>query len=122
MIKLKIKRRICKTQYKVLKRLKKKQVERIEDLQPDLKTNVQDLERPFERTNIHTPTKDLSKEVGTSSVNDHTLSILSRRRFREKIISGLHKDTQTLSSLKNLCGFSPFVSLIDTKDVKEAIK
>ena len=102
-----------------------KQVERIEDSQPDLETNAQDLVRPPERTDFDTPTKDSSKEVGTISLNDHTPSILVRR-FRlssqhpsENIISDPNKGTQTRSSLKSLCVFSAFASLVDQRMLKK---
>ena len=85
---------------------------------------TQDLERPP----VRTPTKEFSKEVETSSLNDHTPSII-RRRFRlssqrppKNIIGDPNKDTQTKSSLKTLCAFSAFFSLVEPKDVKEAIK
>ena len=94
-----------------------KQVERIEDSQPDLETNAQDLVRPPERTDFDTPTKDSSKEVETSSLNDCTPSIL-RRRFRlssqhhpKNIISDPNKGAQTQSSIKNLCDVSPLYLL-----------
>ena len=56
-------------------------VEHIEDSQTDLEIKAHDLERNHERTIFDTPTKDSSKEVAASSLNDQTPSIL-RRRFR----------------------------------------
>ena len=65
----------------------------------------------IECTDFDTPTKDSSKEVETSSLNDCTPSIL-RRRFRlssqhplENIISDQNKGTQIQSSLEKLCAF-----------------
>ena len=122
MIKIKMQRKICKSQYKVLKMSKIKRLSTL-DSQPDVETNVQNLERQPERI-VFTPTRDSSKEVPMSSVNDHTSSIL-RRRFRlssqhhpENIISDLTKGTQTRSSLKNLCALSAFVSLVEPMDIK----
>ena len=86
------------------------------------------MEKALERTDSNTLTKDSSKEVGTSSLEDHTPSIL-RRRFRlssqhppKNIISDPNKGTQTRSSLQNLCAFSTFVSLVEPKDIKETIQ
>ena len=104
------------------------EVQLIEDIQPDLETNAQDLESLLKRTSLDTPTKEFSKEVRTSSLNDHTPSTL-RRIFRlssqyppKNIINDPNKGTQTRSSLKNLCAFSTFASLVEPMDVKEAIK
>ena len=58
-------------------------------------------ERAPERTDLNTPTKDSSKEVGMKSVNNHTPSIL-RRSFRlssqhppKNIMSDPNTGTQT---------------------------
>ena len=64
-----------------LEDIKDKQVELIEDSQPDFETNAQDLERQPEHVVFDTPTKDPLKQVRTSSLNDTTPSIL-RRRFK----------------------------------------
>ena len=64
-----------------LDEVEEKQVERIEDSQLDLETQPQDLETAPEHTDLNTLIKVSSKEVGTSSLNDYTPSIL-RRRFR----------------------------------------
>ena len=95
------------------------EVERIEDSQPDLETQPQELEIAPERTDLSTPIKDSLKEVGTISLNDYKPSIL-RRRFGlssqhppKNIISNPNKGTQTRSSLKNLCAFSVVVSLVN---------
>ena len=54
-----------------LDEIEERQVERIEDSQPDLETQSQDLETALERTDL-APIKDSSKEVGTSYLNDCT--------------------------------------------------
>ena len=92
MIIIKMKRRICKSLHKVLKRFKKKQVERIEDSQPNLETNAQDLENLFSVL-ILILHKDCSKDVGTSSLHDHKPSML-RRRFR---LSSQHPSVNIIS-------------------------
>ena len=99
-----------------LDEVEEKQVERNEDSQHVLETQPKDLETALERTDLSSPIKDSSKEVGTSSLDDYTPSIL-RRRFRlssqhppKNIISDPNKGSQTRSSLKNLCAFSAFVS------------
>ena len=91
-----------------LDEVEEKQVEHIEDSQPNLETQPQDMQIAPEHTDLSTPIKDSSKEVGTSSLNDHTPSII-RTRFRlssqhppENIISDLNKGTQTRSSLLNI--------------------
>ena len=101
-----------------------KKVELIEDSQLVLETDAQDSKRQSERTIFHTPTKDFSKQVLTTSLNDSTPSIL-RRRFRlssqhppENIISDPTKVTQTRSFLKSLCAFSAFLTLVEPKVVK----
>ena len=111
-----------------LDEVEERQVELIEDSQLDVKTQSQNLKTAPEYTDLDTLIRDSSKEVGTSSLNDCTPSIL-RRRFKlssqhppENIISDPNKGTQTRSSLKNLCAFSTVVSLVEPKDLKEAIQ
>ena len=53
-----------------------KQVVNVEDSQPDLKTQSQDLETAPERTDLETPIRNSSMEVGRSFLNDYTPSIL----------------------------------------------
>ena len=88
-----------------------KLVVNIEDLQPDLETVP-------EHTTLDTPIRNSSNEVGTSSLNDYTPSMLRRMSSQhplEYIISDPNKGMQTRSSLKNLCAFSAFVSLVEPK-------
>ena len=47
---------------------------------------------------------------------------MSSQHHPENIISDPNKGTQTRSYFKHLCAFSAFVSLIEPKDIKEAIK
>ena len=71
-----------------------------EDLQPDLETQPQDLKTVPEHTALDTPIRKYSNEVGTSSFNDYTPSIL-RRRLRmssQNIISDPNKGTKNRSS------------------------
>ena len=82
----------------------------------------------IEDSQLESPTKGISKQVPTSSLNNYTPSIL-RRRLRlssqhppEYIISDPTKGIQSRSSFKNICAFSTFVSLVEWKDVKEAKK
>ena len=56
-----------------------KQVVNIEDSQPNLETQSQELEIAPEPTDLDTPIRNSSNEVGTSSLNDYTPSILRRR-------------------------------------------
>ena len=81
MILMNIKRKTMQDSIQSIDEVEQKQVERIEDSQPDLETQSQDMKTAPERTNLDTPIRDSSKEVGTSSLNDCTPSIL-RRRFR----------------------------------------
>ena len=104
-----------------------KRVEHIEASQLDPVTDAQDLKRQLQRIVFDTPSKEYSKEVATSFLNDSTPSIL-RRRFKlssqhppKNVISDPTKGTQTRFSLKNLCAFSAFFSLIELKDVNKAI-
>ena len=46
---------------------------------PDLETQPQNLETAPEHTALDTPIRKSSMEVGTSSLNDYTPSILERR-------------------------------------------
>ena len=55
-----------------LDEVEERQVKCIEDSQPDLETQSQDLETALKRTDLDTPIRDSSKEVGTSSLNDCT--------------------------------------------------
>ena len=94
-----------------LKVVEEKQVAHNEDSQPDLETNAHDLGKPLRRTDFDTPTKDFSKEVGTSSLYDLKPFIL-RSTFRlssqhpqENIISDPNKGSQTGSSPKSFCAF-----------------
>ena len=47
---------------------------------------------------------------------------MSSQHPPENIISDPNKGTQTQSSLKNLCAFFAFVSLVEQIDVKKAIQ
>ena len=70
----------------------------------------------------------MSTSVPVSSLIDITPFILRRRLILssqyplENIISDPTKGTQTRSSLKTLCAFFAFVSILEPKDVKDSIK
>ena len=59
-----------------LDKVAEKHVVNIEDLQPDLESQPQDLETVPEHTSLDTPIRNSSNEVGTISLNDYTPSIL----------------------------------------------
>ena len=74
-----VKRKNMQDTIQSLDEVEGKQVVNIKDSQPNLKTQSQELETAPEPIDLDTPIRNSSNEVGTSSLNDYTPSILCRR-------------------------------------------